>query len=209
MNRLEWILSGLLALLLIVVVVLAILFWGMRLGQGSALPGGSAAPTSEKTTHTARSAYEAARAVAGEWAADPQLLSANATWSAGTPFTPGEAGWGFQFYSAARESTALIAVSEGQVRVVRGAIAESALEPLGTEGWLVDSPQVIETILANGGQEFISSHGSASLTLTLSLVEQFQWQARLVDVESNEFLTMIIDPASGAGSVPQTPEGAQ
>ena len=210
MNRLEWLLSGLLGLLLIVVAVMAILFWGMRLGQGSApLSGGSPLPAVEGVAHTAQSAYDVARAAAAEWADDAQLLSANSTWPAGTPFTPGAAGWGFQFYSAAQQSTALFAVSEEQVRLVRSGGSERAPEPLNVGGWLVDSPEVVQTVMANGGQEFIDNHGQASLTLTLNLVEEFQWRARLVDLETNEVVTIIVNPASGAASAPLLPEGEE
>lgn len=207
MSRLQWFISGLLGLL-IVAGVAAVMFFSVERGANAGSQDDILAL--EDNGHSARSAYKVAAATAREWTSDAQLLSATASWPAGSaPFAPGAAGWGFQFYSAAQQSTALIAVSDGQARIVRSNKTTTDLAPLNIDGWLVDSPQIIESVMGEGGQQFLEHNNAAALILTLNLVDQFQWKARLIDAESNKRFQMTIDPTSGVASVPITPTGQE
>lgn len=204
MSRLEWFISGVLGLL-IVVGAAAFMYFSAESGADAGSQDSSDVAV-QGSGHSARSAYEVAAVTAREWTLDAQLLSATASWPAGSaPFAPGAAGWGFQFYSAAQQSTALIAVSDGQARIVRSNKATTSLAPLNIDGWLVDSPQIIESVMAEGGQQFLEHNNAAALILTLNLVDQFQWKVRLIDTETNKSFQMTINPASGVASAPITP----
>lgn len=204
MSRLEWFISAVLGLL-IVVGAAALMYFSAESGADAGSQDSSDV-TTQSSGHSARSAYEVAAVTAREWSPDAQPLSATASWPAGSaPFAPSAAGWGFQFYSAAQQSTALVAVSDGQGHIVRRSRASNKLAPLNIGGWLIDSPQIIEIVLAEGGQQFLELNTAASLILTLNLVGQFQWKARLIDIESNESFQMTINPTSGVASAPITP----
>lgn len=207
MSRLEWVISGLLGLV-IVVALLGIVFWTMARDQTStAQTNGAAAGLQQPAGQTAQEAYDMALNEARDWSGDVQLLSASATWPAGASFVSGKTSWGFQFYSPAAQSTALIAVDGATARRLRSGPADASVAPLNVDGWLVDSPQAVEIILNNGGQQFLQQAGPSSLTLTLNLVNQFQWQAKLVDTQTKEVLSMTVDPTSGAASAPNLPTG--
>lgn len=206
MSRIEWFISALLGLL-IVVAVAAVMF--LNTGANASRSDGSDA-ANDGSGHSARSAYDVAAATAQQWATDARLLSATASWPAGSaPFTPRAAGWGFQFYSPAQQSTALIAVSGDQGRVVRSSKTATSLAPLSIDGWLVDSPQIIEVVMAEGGEHFVQQNKAASLSLSLNLLDQFQWKARLIDTESNESFQMTINPTNGVASTSITPTGQE
>lgn len=207
MSRLEWIISGLLGLV-IVVALSGIVFWTMARDQAATAQVNAAASAAQQPGgQTAQEAYDMALNVARDWSSDVQLLSASATWPAGASFVSGEASWGFQFYSPAAQSTALIAVDGARARRLRSGPTESSVAPLNVEGWLVDSPQAVEIMMNNGGEQFLQQAGPSSLILTLNLVNQFQWQAKLIDTQTKEVLSMTVDPTSGAASAPNLPTG--
>lgn len=209
MSRLEWVLSGLLALLIVVIAVMMLLFWNLNRRQETALPAAPDGGPAETTPagSTAQEAYRLAQPVAHEWADDARLLSASATWREGAAFTPANAGWSLLFYSPGRSETALISASEGAARLLRSSATERSLEPLDVGKWQMDSPAVVETVMAHGGEEFLQMHNQATLSLTFSALDALQWQAQLIDREQQTMLTIEIDPGSGAVTATVLPEG--
>jgi hypothetical protein len=209
MNRLEWILSGLLALLVIVVAAMALVFWGLQQQQTNTIEGNgdTANAAGAEAGRTAQSAYGLALPVAQQWADDAQLLNARAVWPEENTFSPQGAEWGFHFYSRTQGATALISVTRGRASVVRSRETNRTLNPISVDGWQVDSTNVLETMMANGGRDIVNRHNRVSLSLSLDATEQLLWQAKLIDLEQQEMLTMDINPNNGtitAISVPET-----
>lgn len=215
MSRLEWVLSGILALLIIVIAVMMLLFWNLN-RQQSALPAapeeasaGQEMAEVTTTASTAQEAYELAHPTAQAWAEDARLLSASATWAEGASFTTEDAGWSLLFYSPERSETGLVSVSKGRARLLRNSATNRSLLPLSLENWQVDSPAVIDTLMAHGGEEFVQMHNQATLSLTFNALDALQWQAQLIDREQQTILTVEIDPISGAVTTINSPEGEE
>lgn len=210
MSRIEWILSGLVALLFIAVVALALLVWSAQNPPSSSLTAGANLdPAAAEVNHSARSAYEQALAVAQEWAADAQLLSARASLIQETGFRPESAEWGFMFYSASRQESSLIAVSGAAARLVRSSASTRAPAAVDLSNWQIDSPAVLEAVLESGGQDFIDTHQQVSLMLGLEATGRLRWQARLFDMETNEMHIVEIDPTYGTADIITQPEAVE
>lgn len=209
MSRLEWIISGLLGL--VIVAVVATILWNLNSGPQTALPDLPAdAPVDNAATgRTAQEAYRLAQPVAQQWADDARLLSASATWPEGSSFTPDHTGWSMLFYSPGRSETGLISVSQGAARLLRNGPTDRALKPLEVINWQVDSPMVVEALMAQGGEEFLQTHNNATLSLTFSALDALQWQAQLIAREQRTVLTVEIDPISGAVTASNLPEGEE
>ncbi|HSM58634.1 MAG TPA: hypothetical protein VK879_20945 [Candidatus Sulfomarinibacteraceae bacterium] len=218
MSRLEWVLSGLLALLIVIMVVMMLLFWNLN-RQQMALPEAPAANPAQEMGETAAEAAPAARTaqeafalalpIAQQWAEDAQMVSASATWPEGAALTPENAGWSFMFYSPGRSETGLVSVSGNAARLLRNSATNRSLQPLDLDRWQTDSPAVVETLMAHGGEEFLQTHNQPTLSLTFSALDALQWQAQLIDRERRTMLTVEIDPGSGAVTAIITPEGGE
>ncbi|MFW5941254.1 MAG: hypothetical protein ACOCXI_05610 [Chloroflexota bacterium] len=218
MNRLEWVLSGLLALLIVVIAVMMLLFWNLN-RQQTALPEAPAANPAQEMgqtaaeasppAHTAREAYALAQPVAQEWAEDAQLVSASATWPEGATLAPENAGWSLMFYSPGRSETGLVSVSGNAARLLRNSATNRSLQPRNLDRWQTDSPAVVEALMDNGGEEFLQTHNQATLSLTFNALDALQWQAQLIDREQGTVLTVEIDPGSGVVTAIITPEGGE
>ncbi|HZD11124.1 MAG TPA: hypothetical protein VE553_07260 [Candidatus Binatia bacterium] len=203
----QWIISAILGLLIVAAGV-ALFVWLSGDGTGFAGPADNRLPAApEVAGQSAKEAYERAFEAAGQWAGDAQLITASATWAGGTLLDSGDGNWGFRFYSATQQSTALFAVTGAEAHLIGQGPASKTLAPLNIAGWLVDSPEVIATVMANGGKEFSEAGGNVSLTLTLNLVEEFQWQARLVNSDTNKVFTTEINPTSGEIGAATSPDG--
>jgi hypothetical protein len=196
MNRTEWILGGILTVLLIVVAVLAVLFWQPERSV-EAPPTAGNRQSEEEGPDSARAAYARALVVAREWAEDAQLVDGSATWPPGTQFAPIGASWNFVFYSARSHQLALVTVVNGQAQLFRSRAAETAYQPLGVADWLLDSPEVIRALMANGGHDFLQQHGSATLTLKIEVDQTAIWQSGLTARESGNRLTLWFDAGTG------------
>lgn len=210
MSRIEWILSGLVALLFFAVVATALIVWNAQNPPSSSLAASSDVdPSSVEVNHTAMSAYEQALAVAQEWAQDAQLLNARATLTSETGFQPESAEWGFIFYSASRHESSLIAVTGAAAQLVRSSGSTRAPAAVDVSNWQIDSPAVLEAVLENGGQEFIDNHQQVSLMLGLEATERLRWQARLFDMETNDIHIVEIDPTYGTADIITQPEAVE
>lgn len=206
MSRIEWILSGLVALLFIAVIGVALVIWNAQNPPGT-IPAadGAGDPSQGEVDHTAQSAYELALPVARDWAEDAQLLSARATWTQETGFQPATAEWGFLFHSASRQESSLISVTGAAARLVRSASSTRAPAVVDVSNWQVDSPDVLENVLENGGQEFIDSHQKVTLMLGLEATDRLRWQARLFDQDTNDMHIVEVDPVYGTANIISQP----
>lgn len=194
MSRLEWLLSGILAVLLVVVLALLLRFWLQRNPQ-------PADETAEQTqvveARTALTSFQVAQPVAQQWAADAKLLSARAAWPEGDSFDPEAAAWNFVFFSSGQSATALISVSQNQAQLISNRQLDRRLNLYATTGWEIDSPQLLSIVLENGGRDFLEQYGQGNLTLTLDTNDQFVWRARIINTDVPASLTLHVDPGNG------------
>jgi len=146
---------------------------------------------------TAATSYAIAQPVAERWAADAQLIGMTATWSAGRGFQEGVSDWSLMFHSPSRMSTALISIVQEQATLIEtfGDAQEGQIRQINI-GQL-DSPQAVDLLLANGGDEFLRSQPDAKLILSLHLVDEALWKARLIDPESRRTFSIHIDATNG------------
>jgi len=137
---------------------------------------------------TARTAYDVARPAVLRWAEDSRLVGLSGTWDSATNYLNGEGDWSLLFYSPSQSSVALVSVVEGSAAVVdtHGVMQQPQLQMI--ELWRLDSPEVIKLLKRNGGDEFLRGQPQAGLALSLSLVGQSAWSARLINQESRRIL---------------------
>jgi hypothetical protein len=196
MSRLEWVLSGLLAILLIVLAVIGVLWWRQMqlMNEPLTIENGL---SDGRRLHTAQSAYQLALPVAREWANDAQLLEASATWPPGQEIEPRGANWSFTFYAPASQQMALITVANSRANLFGRRAADSDYQPVAVQSWRVDSPELIETLMAADGRQFIERHGATILRLKLSLHPTPLWQAELIARETTGKLIIWLDADTG------------
>ncbi len=200
MNRFEWILGGLLVVLLVIVGGLAFMLWyrpaapEMVIQPAEALLEGG---------QTALSALAAASNQAKVWQPDAQLLTATATWSAqdGRSYSSGAASWAFTYYSPGETAVAQISVVENTPSPPLVSQADIPLTPMDISGgWKIDSPQAVTQIMENGGADFLSNKSSTSISLSLNTVGgngRMEWLVSLFDEQSEDFIAMRLDATSG------------
>jgi uncharacterized protein YpmB len=214
MNRLEWILGIMLALLLIIVAALALMFWFRADEPQMAIAPANAAtevafyadkvePTPVYAGQTAHFAYVTAEKTAVSWQPDAVLLNATATWPQGATekaLREGETTWGFTFYSPAAASMALISVLDNEANLVMQGAMPDAPQLLDVSGWRMDSTDVIDRLMDAGGAAFINQEGIAVLTMSLNLGSgngRILWDIQLASPQSQDALIMSIDANSG------------
>ncbi len=215
MNRLEWILGIVLVLLLVAVAALSLVFW---YGSGRSADGPAAnsatvlaqraddvAPTSVFAGDTAKVAYALAQQTAVTWQPDAQLLNGSATWPQGTSaqsLRDGKTTWGFTFYSPGARQIAVISVVEDTATVVSQGEHTQESSPLQATGWNLDSHEAIETMLTQGGSQFITDEGVVTLVMMLDANDdagdgRMEWQVNLISLKNGRALKMLIDATSG------------
>ena len=215
MSKLEWILGIVLVLLLVVVAVFSLVFW---FGPGQAdnsPPENSAtalarryddiAPTSEFEGDTAKVAYAKAQQSAITWQSDAKLLNATATWPQGAnanQLREGASTWGFTFYSPSAQKITSISVIEDNVNVLSQSehLAENAI--LEATGWNIDSNEVIELFLKEGGRQFLGEEGITNLAMILRTDNleddgRMKWELNMINMQNGRGMKMRIDATSG------------
>ena len=190
-KRLEWLLLGLIALLLVLVMALALVVLAGRSERRAGAPAvegrgrvaGQQAPVRGIDTEllTAKSAYAAGLELAQEWAADAQLWQAQATWPGGADLISTAPGWVYTFYSPSQHETALVNAAPGKVSLARTQPATSRPALVAAEKWEIDSEDAIDVLMRSGGRAFLSVHEEASMMLTLRADDRLRWQATLID----------------------------
>ena len=197
MSRSEWLLTGVLAIIVITVVSAFLLFAFEQRPVADA--SGESAPevSPAELRGTAKSAYEVAAPTALSWAADAALLRARGNWPVGTSFEPERGSWSFLFYSPGQQEVALVVPDGDSARVASESAADQNFEPAGLQQWQADSPDVVERLLANGGHAFIQQYGEASLIVALNTMDQLVWTATLNATNANKLFRLQMDPATG------------
>jgi hypothetical protein len=209
MSRLEWILGGVLALLLLLIGLVAAFLWLQPddpptladTGFGGDTVGFEA--TSVFAGQTAQIAYATAQQAAVAWQADALLTSATATWPQGAArelMLSGAADWGFTFYSVSASAIAVFSVTGSQANLVTQGAAETQATAADLGGWQVDSPAVATTLLEQGGSAFIDQEGLTTLVMTLSTNTQagrIEWFASLVGNQTGNSLNLVMNGTTG------------
>jgi hypothetical protein len=213
MNRLEWSLGIILVILLIVVAVFSALLWLRPGNTPQSGPADSAAiiaaranqiaPTPVFAGQTAKVALAAAQSEATVWQGDATLLNANATWPQGASsqdLLTGETTWSFTFYSPQIEETALISVVENEATLLSTSPNKPTAPVLSATGWQLDSSDIIEQFLSEGGSDFILNNGVTTLTIMLSTNNEtgrIEWFISLFGDQTLRSLIMRVDATSG------------
>jgi hypothetical protein len=146
---------------------------------------------------TAKAAYDIARPVTLRWAEDSQLLSLSGTWDSSSNYLGGDGDWSLLFFSPSKRSVAHISVAEGKAAVVNahGVTEQPELQQIGL--WRLDSPEVVKVLRSSGGDEFLQGQPQAGLALSLNLVGEVAWSARLIDQENRRILEVHVDADDG------------
>lgn len=216
MSRVEWILGILLVVLLLIVVVLSLVFWfgpnrtavnqpsdneATAFAQQLAQP----APTSMFEGNTAKVAYAQAQNQAKAWQPDAQLLNVSATWPHGAneqELREGATTWAFTFYSPTGNQIAVFSVIDEAVNLVSEGEYSQQAPLLDVTGWNIDSHEVVEKILTEGGAQFLNDSGVTSLTMMLNMEDldgngRIVWEAILLGLQSGQALSVHLDATSG------------
>jgi hypothetical protein len=207
MNRLEWSLTALVAVLLIVVVILGVVFWTQP-GFGAppqAIDGVQTPvvqpPAVERST--ALIAFNKARDAANLQQEDAQLVKASATWPLGASredLVSGEAIWNFTFYSRATNQAIVISVIENEAQVIQERNVATSPTLHDASGWQIDSSDAVRHALTAGGDDLLQDGGSTTLTASLTTTtdtEQIQWFISLISKYTGKSFTVRLDANSG------------
>jgi hypothetical protein len=216
MSRAEWILGGILVVLLAVVVIAAALLWlpdsspeGPIGTLAVTVPVG---PPLADEGDTAVLAFAAANETAQNWQPDAQLVEATATWPQGITqddIATGTSIWDFTFYSPAANQIATInQVGNELPKLITQFPAQNVVTPLSTTAWQIDSAEAISILLEQaGGAEFLRSQGVSILTMSLNTVTEssrIEWFISLFSSQTGQSLTIRVDANSGE-LIPNTP----
>ena len=201
MRRLTKLLIGLLVMLLISAGFLW-LFWRYQLIplETLVLPspaGETVVDDGSGTRMTAKNAYAVAEPLAQGWANDARLISTQATFEPGSVIQSGEGDWTLVFYSPEKFSTALISVMENKATLIneRNATQNPVLHEL--DAWQIDSPNVVNQMLKEGGDEFLRSQPGAVLVLSLDMEGQGGWKGRFIHKETRRTFTVQLGAEKG------------
>ncbi len=214
MSRAEWILGGVLVVLLAIVVIAAAAIW---LPKPDTPPIATlavtvpVAPTLAFAGDTAVFAFAAAEVQAKSWQADAQLIEANATWPQGVTradILTGTSVWNFTFYAPGQNKVANIQVVDNVSTLITEITPPTPLLPLASSSWRVDSPEAIQILLEQaGGDEFLRSQGVSILNMNLSAVNEsrrLEWFISLFSSQTGQSLTIRLDATNGE-IIPSTP----
>jgi hypothetical protein len=196
MSRSESILTAFLGVLVLAVVVAFFYFWSGRHEDGT-VSRVATQPASDVLPSTAQSAYGEAVPVARAWASDAVLLHARGNWPVGTTFLPDRGSWNFLFFSPSRQMVALVVAGGSEAKIVSQNETREHYQPAAIDNWQVDSPDIVEQLLANGGEAFLEEHGEVSLALSLNATDHLLWMATLNATNDNKLFRLRIDPANG------------
>lgn len=210
MSRLEWILTGLLGLLLVVVLAMGLLLWlqpGIGIGAAPPLPtvevDAPVAPTPDLPRDTALLAFTTAQVKAQSWQSDAVLVQASATWTQGAPrddLLNGMATWDFTFMSPSAGAVAIFSVVDEEVKLIAENDLQQELTLQDVSGWRLDSPQAIARMMEEGGASFLGGAGTSTMTASLHTgrhPDKIEWFISLISKYSGESFTARIDATSG------------
>ncbi len=205
MSRAEWILGGVLVVLLVVVAGLAVMLWLQPDAPpvAEAPPTPLVAPAPSYTGQTAFSASTAAQREAKSWQADATLLKATATWPQGASLetlSKGTEAWNFTYYSKEAQATAVITVVDGRASFLRENSVNNTLSPQPETSWRVDSSTAIQTMIDSGGGRFFRRQPVATLVMNLTTINEearIEWFISIIGEQSGDAFTIRLDAATG------------
>jgi hypothetical protein len=146
---------------------------------------------------TAKEAYQLADTTATNWAKDAQFVAATATLPPGTNISEGYATWTLTYYSPIKHSNILISVADTHASIISEKSVEGEVPLTNNKSWSIDSPQVIQTLLGNGGDAFVTANPDATLVLTLSNNPFPYWEVVFFATESGNVFTIKLDATNG------------
>jgi hypothetical protein len=206
MTKVEWILGGVLVILLVIVAGLAVSLWiqpGAQTGQVKSVDA-SVAPTPVYAGQPAMAAAVAATHKAETWQSDAVLYKASATWMQGVDagsLNSGASAWDFTYYSPGSQALASMSVADN----VTGAVAPGAenvdLSPLNVVGgWKVDSPEAVRILMEQGGRDFLAREGITAMVMTLTTENgngRLEWLVSLFAPQTENSFSVRLDATSG------------
>ena len=188
--------------------LLILRFQSARATPAELPPGVSSGPqpthTVEYVQITALNQYAPAEARALAWAADAQLVSANANWpgviNEQQIGQPGE--WTYRFYSPGKERLYIVKVSaEGKVRGIEHVVKITLPPPiLGTGNWVVDSPTALAIWLDYGGAELVRRNPGLEVLIQLRHLTGYDnpvWAVIGTDSRTQDIKIVVIDITNG------------
>lgn len=203
MSRTEWILGGLLVVLLVIVAGLALLLWLQPdLSDPPSVTIQPIAYTPAYDGQTALVASVVAQQVAQGWQPDAKLYRATATWPGVTVATAqtGATTWDFTYYSPGQTAVSAISVIENQATLLQNSASDNPLAPLDVAGWKINSPEAVVSLLREGGQSFIEQEGLVTLIMTLTTDNgngRIEWFLSLFGDQTGNSFTIRLDATSG------------
>ncbi len=154
---------------------------------------------------TGLSQYPLAEAAAIAWAADAQLVSANADWprvleigQVGQPTT-----WNYRFYSPAKKRLFFVFVEPDEtVRTIEHRIPVT-LPPatVDLEEWQVDSPVALAVWLDYGGSKLLRNNPGLEVVAQLRRVNNNPdpvWMVIGLDKRTDDLHVVVVDATQGA-----------
>lgn len=204
MSKLEWILSGILGLLLITIVGFSLLL-SQRPGIGASIAVNDVSGASELMIerNTALLAFSSAQAAALDWHPDARLVEANATWGQEADrqqLSSGKGDWTFTFESPSSEAVAIFSVLDNEARLLTEYASTQQIELLDVTGWQVDSPEAVARMLEEGGDTFMRTAGTTTMTASLTTASQdgrIVWFISLIAMDSGDAFSIRMDATSG------------
>jgi hypothetical protein len=146
---------------------------------------------------TARESQLIAEPIALKWSADAQLISLSSTWHPGQPFQDGKGDWSLLYYSPTEAATAFISVIDGTATMVESHGVANRVNVLSNRVWPIDSPMVIDQLMAAGGGDFLRSQPDATVSLSLDLSKDAIWRVRLIDQMSRRVFAVRVSLDTG------------
>jgi hypothetical protein len=154
------------------------------------------------TLETARDTYPAAVAEAQSWQDEAQLVSATASWS--NVQTEADlqqtAAWGFTFLSPQTRQVRVVSVTPDGAEHVQTADATAKTRGVEVSAWRVDSKEVLNLFLDNGGRDFLAQYPGATITLRVGLEEgseRLVWYAMGIYSPERATIVVAVDATSG------------
>jgi len=167
-------------------------------------PGPQPTHTVTFTQVTGLSQYHLAETKAKAWAADAQLVSANANWphvlnetQVGEPET-----WTYHFYSPSKEHLYIVNVQpDGRVLGFEHVIQITLPPPvLETESWMVDSPAALAAWLDHGGADLIRTNPGLEMIIQLRHLRDHPnpvWMVIGSDQRTEDIRITVVDTVEG------------
>jgi hypothetical protein len=193
-----------LRILILILAVLLVAVYGTLAVLVLAMGGTDSADqgAQPRTLETARDTYPAAVAEAQNWQDEAQLVSATASWSNVQTLEDLQqtAAWGFTFLSPQTRQVRVVSVTPDGAEHVQTADATAKTRGVEVSAWRVDSEQVLNLFLDNGGRDFLAQYPGATITLRVGLEEDSErlvWYAMGIYSPERATIVVVVDATTG------------